>query len=189
HELDGSARQAETAFHELAAQVKAFDEHLEKRLGEAQAALKEFQRQADLATTEIQKAHQSLYETFDDLGHSAHKVTAATAHGLEQMLAAVANGVVDYADNAIQDHNETVAAVRHDYLDETKADPEPASTYLTAAFDEAREALGRLQAMDEPVQSALQSATDAILEQGEKAATGLGDALQTLQHSAEVVSA
>jgi hypothetical protein len=189
HGLDGSARQAETGFHDLAAQVQAFEEHLSARLGEAQEQLKHLQGVVREVTGDIAKAHQSLYEALDALGHSAHKVTSATAHGLEQMLAAVASGFVDYSDNAIWGHNEVVAAVRQGYLDETKSDPEPASTHLGAAFDEARDALGRLQAMAEPAHSELKSATDAVLQESEKALTGLDDAAQTLKHSVEVVTA
>jgi len=188
HDLDGLALQAETGFHDLAAQVHTFTEHLSARLREVQHELKLFQEVADDLTKEIEKAHQSLYEALDDLGHSAHRVTSATAHGLEQMLAAVANGYVDYSNNAVSTHNEVVAALRQGYLDETKAEPEPASTYLGTAFDEARDALGRLQAMTEPAHSELQSALDAILQEGERAMTGLGETAQALRHSIDLVA-
>jgi hypothetical protein len=187
HDLDASARQAETAFHELAAQVKAFDDHLEARLGEAKEQLTELQRLVRDASADVEKAHQSLYEALDHLGHTAHRVTADTAHGLEQLLAA-ASCMIDYSHNAVWDHNGLVAAVRHDYLDETMADPEPASTYLGAAFDEAREALGRLQEVDEPAHSAMQTAMEALLEEGQKAVAGLGEVARSLQHSAELVA-
>ncbi|HXB55967.1 MAG TPA: hypothetical protein VN461_14370 [Vicinamibacteria bacterium] len=189
HDLQGSALEAENGFHSLAAQVHAFEEHMNARLDEAKQELSHFQGMVDDATKAIEKAHQSLYETLDDLGHSAHKVTSITAHGLEQMLAAVANGFVDYSNNAIESHNDLVDAVRHSYLDESKSEPDPASTYLTGAFDEARDAMGRLQAMQEPAaHSELQSATDAILQEGEKAVAELGEVAQTLSHSADVAT-
>ena len=188
HDLDESAHLAETGFHGLGARMHGFEEQMTARLGEAQKELNHFQDLVGEVTKEIEKAHQSLYEALVDLGHEAQKVTLATAHGLEQVLAAVANGVVDYTNNAINDHNDVVAAVRQGYLDEAKGDAEPASTYLGAAFDEARDALGALHAQDEPAHAELQSAAEAILQEGEKAVTGLGEVADALQRAAEVVS-
>jgi len=188
HELNDSAHQAETDFHELAAKVGAFDEHLHARMKEAADQLEHFQQVLKLATAQLDKAREHLYEEMDILGRTAASVSDAAAEGMEAMLAAVASGLLDFSNNAITGHNEVAAAVRHGYLDESKADAQPAETYFDGIFEKITDALHLFEEVPEPVHSALQSALAAVLEPGEKAVNGLMEVGQSLDHSAGVVT-
>ncbi len=188
HELDETARQAETGFHDLAARMQIYAEHVDARLDEAAAQLGHLQSVGKGVADGLGKAQHDLHEELTDLGRIAAKVTEATAHALEQMLSAVANGVVDFANNAISDHNQLMAAARQGFLEETKDEPDPDSTYVNDAFDKVHDALGRVDAVLDPGHAALQTSTTACLDAGEKAVNDFGGGLQDLDRSVQQVA-
>jgi len=188
HELDETARQAETAFHDLGDRMEIYADHVDARLHDAASQLEHLQSVGKDIADRLEKAQHSLHEELTDLGKVAAKITESTAHALEQMLAAVSSGLLDFANNAIEEHNQLTAAARQGFVDETKDAPTPESTYVSDAFDKLHDAVGRLESVLEPGNGALQSTTAACTDAAEKATGDLHAALQDLDKASQQVS-
>lgn len=189
HALDESAKKTETAFHDLAGKVEAFDEHVTARIKDSEEALKHVHDRVEQAAGRILEAQKELHDQFEKLGSVAAETMGEVVHALDQTLSAIANGMVEFANEGIVGHNQVTAAVRHGYLDQTKEDPVQDHTYLETAFDTVREAVAGFAMLPEPAHASLQAPTEAIVEAGEKTANSLGDTIRNLQHSLEVVTA
>src|SRR5258708_3794977 len=159
HALDDSAHEAETGFHDLAAKVAAFEEHITSRIEESQEALKHVQDMVRQVATRMAETQRSLNDQLDELGCSGVETMGYVVNALDQPLSAIAGGLVTFANEGIIGHNGVVAAVRQAYLDESKDDPEPEHTYREASFGTLREAVSRFGQLSEPAQSSLHSPT------------------------------
>jgi len=188
HVFDASARQVDAAFNELSGKVETFEHNLNARAEEVKDSLQRLDNRLELTQKEVEAAQQHLQEEVTLLGAYAAKLADETAHDLEQILAVVSYGVVNFANNSITNHNQLTAAVREGYLQETKDAPDPESSYFDESLDLARSALGRYELVREPAEAALGSATTAFVDNVEKAVTAFGVVTPALQAAHEKVS-
>jgi hypothetical protein len=187
HTLDEHAHTTEAGFHELIAKVEGFEQNVTNRLKESEESLKKVQERVEQAAGRVAEAEKHLHEQMEQVAQSAAETMNGVVHALEQTLSAIAGGIVTFSNDGVGGHNLAVAAVRQGYLDETKDDPEPEHTYLETSFGTVREAVATLALLPEPAHASLQAPTDAIVEAGEKAVSGLSGADRSLRHSLDVV--
>jgi hypothetical protein len=188
HTVDESAREAEGGFHELAAKVELFEDHITNRITEAQEALKHVEETVQQVATRMVEAQQHLHKQIVQAATSAAETLGLVDHALDQTLSAVAQRTVDYSNDGIAGHNVAVGAAQQLYLEETKDDPAPEHTYLSTAFDGVRGALEAFQQLPEACETTLQAPMPAITNAGEGAVTALTEAVRSLHQSGEMVT-
>jgi regulator of replication initiation timing len=188
HALDASAREAEGGFHELAARVEAFEEHIADRIKDATEMLKHVQETVMEVATQLVEAQQHLHEQIEQAATSGAATFSQVTHALDQTLSAVAERLVSFANDGIIGHNTVVGAARQLYLEETKDDPVPEHTYVGTSFEGVRGALEAFQQLPDAAEATLQMPMPAILNAGEGAVTALSDAVRAMQQSTEMVT-
>jgi hypothetical protein len=188
HTVDVSAREAEGGFHELAAKVELFEDHITNRITETQEALKHVEETVQQVATRMVEAQQHLHKQIVQAATSAAETLGLVEHALDQTLSAVAQRIVDYSNDGIIGHNVVAGAAQQLYLEETKDDPVPEHTYLSTSFDGVRGTLEAFQQLPEAAETTLQQPMPAITQAGEGAVTALAEAVRSLHQSSEMVT-
>jgi ABC-type transporter Mla subunit MlaD len=186
--LSESAKQADTEFNDLALQVQEFAAHLDARLKEASDHVERLEQILENAQTEVHKTRDRFKDAVLHLGKAAGETTGDTTHALEQILAAVSYDIVSFCSNTVRLHNDLTAAVRTDFLNETKDQPDPTETWVEPALKTLREAIAGFALLPIPAETMLVDTVATILGEGEKAVASLDTVAGALRQAVPQVT-